>query len=33
VEVVELDSSECVDLLATFIEAHPEVWHEDIGEA
>jgi cytosine deaminase len=33
VEVVDLDSSECVDLLTTFIRAHPDVWDEDIGEA
>jgi creatinine deaminase len=33
VDVVDLDSSECVDLLTTFISAHPDVWHEDIGEA
>jgi creatinine deaminase len=33
VEVVDLDSSECAGLLAAFIEAHPEVWDEDIGEA
>jgi len=33
VDVVDLDSSECVDLLTTFISAHPGVWHEDIGEA
>src|SRR3954471_835791 len=32
VEVVDLASAECVKLLATFIEAHPGVWHEDIGE-
>jgi cytosine/creatinine deaminase len=32
VEVVDLDSSACVDLLTKFIEAHPDVWHEDIGE-
>ena len=32
VKVVELDSSECVDLLTTFIKEHPEVWAEDIGE-
>jgi hypothetical protein len=24
--------AECVDLLAGFIAAHPEVWQEDIGE-
>lgn len=33
VEVVDLDSQECVDLLNTFIKAHPDVWDEDIGEA
>jgi cytosine/creatinine deaminase len=32
IEVVDLDSPECVQLLTTFINAHPEVWHEDIGE-
>jgi cytosine/creatinine deaminase len=33
VEVIDLDSSECVELLTTFIHAHPDVWNEDIGEA
>jgi len=33
VRVVDLDSSECVELLASFIKAHPDVWDEDIGEA
>jgi cytosine deaminase len=33
VEVVDLDSKECVDLLESFIKAHPDVWNEDIGEA
>lgn len=33
VEVVDLDSPECVQLLTTFIKAHPDVWDEDIGEA
>jgi len=31
VEVVDLDSQECVDLLNGFIAAHPEIWNEDIG--
>ena len=31
VEVVDLDSQECVDLLNGFITAHPEIWNEDIG--
>jgi creatinine deaminase len=33
IEVVDLDSAECVELLTTFIKAHPDVWDEDIGEA
>jgi cytosine/creatinine deaminase len=32
VEVVDLDSQECVDLLGSFIARHPDVWDEDIGE-
>ena len=31
VEVVDLDSQECADLLGAFIARHPEVWNEDIG--
>jgi creatinine deaminase len=33
VVIVDLDSSECRDLLTRFIKEHPDVWHEDIGEA
>ena len=32
VEVIVLNSQECIDLLAAFITAHPEIWNEDIGE-
>jgi creatinine deaminase len=32
VEVVDLASDECAQLLQSFIAAHPEVWNEDIGE-
>ena len=32
VEVVNLDSSECVALMDAFIAEHPEIWFEDIGE-
>jgi len=32
VEVVNLDSAECVELMREFIAAHPEIWNEDIGE-
>lgn len=31
VTVIDLESTECIKLLSTFIEAHPEVWNEDIG--
>ena len=33
IEVIEMGSTECERLLKTFIDAHPEIWHEDIGEA
>jgi creatinine deaminase len=32
VQVVDLDSAECRELLTSFIEQHPEIWNEDIGE-
>lgn len=32
VQVVDLDSEECVKLLADYIRGHPEIWNEDIGE-
>ena len=32
VEVIDLDSEECVSLLADYIRTHPEIWNEDIGE-
>src|SRR5215217_54618 len=32
VEVIDLDSQECVELLGGFIAEQPEVWNEDIGE-
>jgi cytosine deaminase len=32
VQVIDLESAECAELLATFIRRHPEVWNEDIGE-
>jgi creatinine deaminase len=31
VEVIDLGSAECAELLGAFIERHPEVWYEDIG--
>ena len=32
VEVVNLDSQACVDLMDEFIAARPDIWNEDIGE-
>jgi cytosine deaminase len=31
VEVVDLGSAACKELLAGYIAEHPEVWDEDIG--
>ena len=32
VEVIDLDSSACRELLEAYIAEHPEIWNEDIGE-
>ncbi|MEW6542778.1 MAG: nucleoside deaminase [Nitrospirota bacterium] len=32
VEVIDLHSRECIEILASYIAAHPEIWNEDIGE-
>lgn len=32
VEVIDLNLKECIDMMRQFIEAHPELWNEDIGE-
>jgi len=31
VEVIDLQSQECIALLGEYIRSHPEVWNEDIG--
>jgi cytosine deaminase len=31
VEIIILDDRSCTELLSTFIQNHPELWHEDIG--
>lgn len=31
VEVIDLDSAECRQLLEGYIAAHPDIWNEDIG--
>ena len=33
VDVEVVDDQRCVDLMTTFIAAHPELWNEDIGNA
>ena len=32
VNVIDLNSAECVEMLAKYIAANPDVWNEDIGE-
>jgi cytosine/creatinine deaminase len=32
VNLIDLDSEECVSLMADYIRANPEIWNEDIGE-
>jgi creatinine deaminase len=32
VEVIDLASQQCVELLSNYIATHPDVWSEDIGE-
>ena len=32
IEVIDLDSAECVALLGDYIRRNPTVWNEDIGE-
>lgn len=32
VNVMDLNSRECIDMLRDFIAAHPKIWDEDIGE-
>ena len=32
VHVIDLDSDACTALMTAFIDEHPDLWHEDIGE-
>ncbi len=32
IEVIDLNSEECVEMLRNYIADNPEVWNEDIGE-
>ena len=31
VEVLDINSSECVEMMSKFIQDNPKLWHEDIG--
>jgi cytosine/creatinine deaminase len=31
IEVIDLHSEECIEMLAKYIAANPAIWHEDIG--
>ena len=31
VEVIDMNSHECIEMLGAFISANPEIWNEDIG--
>jgi cytosine/creatinine deaminase len=33
INVIDLNSQECIELLNGYIRARPEVWNEDIGVA
>lgn len=33
VQVIDLDSKECIEMLEEYINANPEIWNEDIGES
>ena len=32
VQVIDLNSAECVEMLGKYIKNNPEIWNEDIGE-
>jgi cytosine deaminase len=32
IEVVDLDSEECVQMMSEYIRRHPDIWNEDIGQ-
>ena len=32
VEVMDLDSAECIAMLGDYIRSNPQIWNEDIGE-
>jgi cytosine deaminase len=32
VNIIDMNSAECIEMLARYIQENPEVWNEDIGE-
>ena len=32
VSVIDMNSSECIEMLGSYISKNPEIWNEDIGE-
>ncbi len=32
IQVIDLESPECIAMMADYIQASPEIWNEDIGE-
>ena len=32
IQIINLDSEECVRMMAEYIRNHPDIWNEDIGE-
>jgi creatinine deaminase len=32
VQVIDIGSQECIDMLSAYIKQHPQIWNEDIGE-
>ncbi len=32
IEVIDLNSNECIEMLKNYTDANPEIWNEDIGE-
>src|ERR1035437_3704129 len=32
VEIIDLNSAECIEMMSAYITANPDIWNEDIGE-
>ena len=33
VQCLVMDNEECIQMMRTFIQSHPDIWNEDIGVA